>query len=73
MIETDETGNEQLSEIFRYRDSKVFNDWEQRFINDLLKRRVRYSQLTKHERTVVSRLYGWLKGDDPNDDSITTG
>ncbi len=60
MIEEDGIGIEQLKELLKHRDSSIFNDWEQRFLDSVKKKR--YSQLSKHERAVISRLYDFFRG-----------
>ena len=57
-------GEEKLRELRRFVDSSIFDSWEQGFIRGLGRRR--YDKLTKHEKAVVNRLYGWLQGNEPD-------
>lgn len=60
MFESDEDGEAQLEELRKNRDSSQFNDYEKRFILETLK--MRFANMSKHQKTVVLRLYGWLNG-----------
>lgn len=60
MIETNEEGQRQVNELLKNKDDEVFNDWEQEFIRDLASKK--YEHLTGRQKSVVTRLYGWLSG-----------
>lgn len=60
MLETDATGQKQLDELVANReDEEIFNDWERKFITDMIGKK--YSNLSKHQKAVVTRLYTWFK------------
>lgn len=61
MIETDQVGDAQIKELLANRNDPVFNDWEKSFISDLWGRK--YVKLTKNQKACVTRLIGWLRGD----------
>ncbi len=62
MLKTDQEGQRQLNELFKHMTSSCFNEWEKGFIRDLIG--LKYPSLSKHQKAVVTRLYGWLMGDE---------
>ena len=61
MIETNETGDNQIKELLEHQRDPVFNDWEKGFIRDLAGKK--YEGLTKNQKSVITRLIGWLRGE----------
>lgn len=54
------TGEEMLKELIRFKESSIFDEHEKRFIREILGKR--FEELSKHQKAVVLRLYGWLTG-----------
>lgn len=62
MLETNETGQKLIEELLKNRMDPIFNEWERGFIKHLAG--VKYQTLTKDQKACITRLIGWLRGDD---------
>lgn len=58
--DADTEGQISVEMLIKQRECGAFNDWEKRFIQDLVGRK--YKNLSKKERLIVLRLIGWLGG-----------
>ncbi len=63
MIDTDED-QLKLNELIAMKYSEVFDSWEKSFLDGIEHLEKKYTDLDKHEKAVVRRLYSWWRGRD---------
>lgn len=59
-------GDEMIKKLILNKDHPIFNEFEKRFIRDLMKLHIRnlYADLSKRDKACIQRCIGWLEGND---------
>lgn len=60
MTDLKQIGQAHINELVKHIQSPEFNELERKFIRDVSQ--MKYDSLSKHQKAVVNRLVGWIKG-----------